>query len=863
MLLNTLEGSPNPREHLLSAALDTLPAIGAKNNQSIGQTETQILRGTAKNLLMNYGRTPIAERDQFIPAASELVDLIDRDPDAPIKQDLADVRNISPPDISIALAGAIDYTAAKTVTLVASPRHRQARYPISPTEVVCVFGEEELTCIAKAVAQAAAADGESRIHLMDCQSFLTEELEAAYALLTSLRNDGVCDAWATFCPRILRAIRQLDYNGSVDPLTVIRSQFRQAVGWTTPNDQQSCQGCTVRALAWAILVESALLNDRLIEDMNRVQKARGGPLLPDCPVAFYGPDPVLEAREAFNEYVRTRWPIHVFAIDPVNQEQNVSEAYARRRETQLALALAFTGGQISGDNFSRFARRLDYELQTIELNRTVVGFSHGNDTFGWRIYPRVQAPPPESNARVFMRDLVCGPKRDADLKQRQLEPGVRELLAIVIMPSFVPHLRMDVRSNWFRLTDPQCKQFTTEDSVRLGQMVQFVRQCKAQFVVEDGSTRPGDVRRLLAAVDQLEKRLSLQDTLVQIPYQNSQGGFRLFADGTKNLAPELVGYYGEPGYNPKTGSELFLVGNHFNVNVTKVVVGGQSCDYDLLSREVMKVTIKKDAQTTTIQRNVKGTLVTELVVDAHVGTPYGVSSHLYIPVVPQAPGSGPAFAFNPLEVFGCVGYEGCTATSVALSPANIELTGIDKNKVADVSLQVRAVLSNGTERELQYTVVKAGKEVDEKIATISVLADANGKADLRAQAGGLEATLRSFLTGRRPLLVQEQPVALKVSGTVRVQGAEPIAITGQLLIKLGCGSASNCAACAVPTCCEAIVPPGLSAMARPLPPSISPVTASRNFRSALGLDVQASAASPSPESVFPEEQIPLLVPDSP
>ena len=32
---------------------------------------------------------------------------------------------------------------------------------------------------------------------------------------------------------------------------------------------------------------------------------------------------------------------------------------------------------------------------TIALNRTQVGFSHGENTFGWQLYPRFQTPDTE------------------------------------------------------------------------------------------------------------------------------------------------------------------------------------------------------------------------------------------------------------------------------------------------------------------------------------------------------------------------------------------------------------------------------------------------------------------------------------
>ncbi len=99
------------------------------------------------------------------------------------------------------------------------------------------------------------------------------------------------------------------------------------------------------SLAWAIIVESALLNDRLNQDIRDAASSKGH-VVPQEAFAFYFPQPAPEARQAFAEYVRTRWPIHVFTLDPMSQDQNIAETYSRRQEMQLALSLAFASGNI-------------------------------------------------------------------------------------------------------------------------------------------------------------------------------------------------------------------------------------------------------------------------------------------------------------------------------------------------------------------------------------------------------------------------------------------------------------------------------------------------------------------------------------
>ncbi len=77
-----------------------------------------------------------------------------------------------------------------------------------------------------------------------------------------------------------------------------------------------------------MIVESALLNQQLIQDMKESATAKGWVQPPPGWLPYFLPDPPAECRAAFNEYVRCRWPIHVFALDPVTQQQNISESTA-------------------------------------------------------------------------------------------------------------------------------------------------------------------------------------------------------------------------------------------------------------------------------------------------------------------------------------------------------------------------------------------------------------------------------------------------------------------------------------------------------------------------------------------------------
>ncbi|HVS37403.1 MAG TPA: hypothetical protein VMS17_17710, partial [Gemmataceae bacterium] len=409
-----------------------------------------------------------------------------------------------------------------------------------------------------------------------------------------------------------------------------RNAFKEAVEaktgqwkfWYGPTGGQ--QHTTTAALAWAIIVDSALLTDQLVQDMKETAASKGCACAPEGWLDYYSPNPSVEARQAFKQYVECRWPIHVFALDPVTEEQNLADTFSSRREMQLAMSLAFVKGQISASNVMRYARRIEFDFATIDLNGTAVGFSHGEDTFGWRFYPRFQSPDIDSNIKVFTQDLLIGgPSKDELLRQRRLEPGIRECSAVVIMPSFVPYATLNVSSNWFSLTDPKCKELDSRQAMKLSSRVKAIENCGPN-VVDADCYRDGDLERLLQKAKQLEARLPLQSTQVQVPYEDTLGGFAMFNTGVTDLAPELEGWYGSPSINPKAPTTLFLVGNHFSVHQTRIIAGGQDVGTgELLSRQVMKAVIPADPI-------VLGT--DQKFVDIQLATPYGVTQHLLVPV---------------------------------------------------------------------------------------------------------------------------------------------------------------------------------------------------------------------------------------
>ena len=373
-----------------------------------------------------------------------------------------------------------------------------------------------------------------------------------------------------------------------------------------------------------------------------------------------------------------------------SKTSSVADVSARRREMQFVLAIGFVNGQIGANSLTRYSRDLQTQIETISLNRTIVGFSHNDDTFGWRFQPRVQARArfPARWARSAKR--FAGLLRDYDLRHRQLEAGERECTAIVLMPSFVPYADFDIRTNWYALTNPWNAVLTMKDSVHLSRAVTAMRNSRA-MCSQVPMYRDNEVGRLLKRVDQLDHELPLQTMRTLVPYENTLGGFEMFNTGVTDLAPELIGWYGVPGIRiaddsgehfkcgctsscvngsrssiagPVTypdangkpqvimtkdafgnpipvialndlpicegdGTTVFLVGDNFSIHYLKVIAGGVCMpSVQLVSRSIMRVTIPSRAQTVVLCENGKSNEYVAL----YVATPYGVTNHLHIPV---------------------------------------------------------------------------------------------------------------------------------------------------------------------------------------------------------------------------------------
>jgi hypothetical protein len=499
-------------------------------------------------------------------------------------------------------------------SIPAPARQRRSMQPLAPSQLVEVFGTEMLLRIAERLVRSLQAlppnDG-NYVHLIDVRRLLFEELSSSYDFLS---QPDLLPAWQFAGPELTRAIT----SRNLAEVRRMRREFNAGFS-------RGVKTNIAASLSWAIMVESSLLNDHLTFEMQRLSGDKGCACCPPEFPIFYGPTPAQDAREAFNQYVMCRWPIQVFALDPTTQDQNVKESFDMRRNLQLAAAVAVAQGRANINAAGRFVRNLELGIDTTTLNRTAVGFSHGSNTFGWRFYPRVQTPDTPSTLAAFGQTLLGGPNKAALLRDRELEPGIRECTAIVVMPSFVPYLTIHSRSSWFHLNNPGARQLTMHDAMQLSAACEAVQRFTNRSL--DGRCyRPGDVTGLTIAANQLNERLPIRSQVIPVPFENSLGGFEMFSSGASDLSVELLGWYGAPGIDPGCETTLFLVGKGFSVHKTVVIAGGKEITPVLLSREIMQ--IKVPAKSRALSYGEDPTLV-----DLHVATPYGVSSHLLIPQI--------------------------------------------------------------------------------------------------------------------------------------------------------------------------------------------------------------------------------------
>lgn len=616
---------------------------------SIGRTDRSLVQATLLNIIDGFlweksdqwGGPPKLDEESLTTFVNQLSnsvsDEIERTVLIHALSDTVQVR-------SKGLALRCDELRARSLP---STRNPKQIYPIAPREIQNFFIEDNVYRIARDAEQAMISQVPSA---SDVRNYLRQSLKTAYDLM---QNPSVTRSGKAMQPlantdlldQLLNAVKYRRFAG-IGEKSDLRTAFEKltndlADSYDNIVDLKTRLPNHMAAYCWAIAVDAVLLDEALKADMIKYSTECGFDANTLPAIHLYFPHDET-AQRCFTDYVKNRWPIITFAIDPVVDQQNIADSSTLNRDLQLALAYAFSTGQISFNQMNTFRRQIQVSADTIALNRTVTGFAHGNDCFGFRFTPRYQNPPNQkTNIGVIATQLISGgPGPNYQIKKSKLEPGMRELTAVMLLPTFMSTMRVGVSSNWFQLTHPERLIYPSQRMLEQGRCVQEMRSMVQ--ACDEHKYRADDLRSLMAKIDQLDLMLKSRSTILKLPYDNTASGFDLLSDGATALVPELSGFEGIDVVTQSKAADVFIYGKYINLLDTKVIVGGRvlpSTAVEILSREVIHVTIPPDAAPTVTKGDTPGSYL-----ELYLATPNGISNRLLIPSAPAA--QTPVVAYN-------------------------------------------------------------------------------------------------------------------------------------------------------------------------------------------------------------------------
>ncbi len=235
--------------------------------------------------------------------------------------------------------------------------------------------------------------------------------------------------------------------------------------------------------------------------------------------------------------------------------------------------------------------------------------------------------------------------RDYGINNSKLEPGQRELTAVVVMPSFLERVKFEVVGNFFPLRDPDHMKTHSARMISQGRQIEEVREALASAHA-CGRYRAGDLERLASRLDQVEAMLPLQTQTVSVPYESTAAGFQLFTPGSQSLVPELIGFEGCDFITAgeKASTSLLIHTKRVSLHESQLVAGGVAlvaadpaqpnapATVEVVSRDVLRVKIPGTVTPTRLKRwKEDGTEDIEDYVELYLSTPNGISNRLLIP----------------------------------------------------------------------------------------------------------------------------------------------------------------------------------------------------------------------------------------
>ncbi len=458
--------------------------------------------------------------------------------------------------------------------------------------------------------------------------WLRGELESSYHLLEEAakptmtadlasRTDPLEELGDSILKRDFPRIAQAQPRKKNDTL-VMKTAMR---GSARPDDPMEQRSRVVNILSFALRIQAASVNRRLKQDIVDQDPAQNAEILKR--VSFFEAEPSDEAVQIFQKYVDIKWPLRVYAIEPVIAQQNVADAFGRRKLSTIDLVGSAYFGPMKALSGIAAQRQAADDETAIRLNPTMVGFGAGQSTFGWIFYPRIQTNGGKRARLVTdIALLVNGRVPDPTGNDQSIEPGQRECTALVEMPNFIPKIEFITVANWFRTSEVGDGQKSDlEKASILGRKLVLAEEALNRSKVE-GHYRPEEYQIATERLSQLKSLMPTQRMVVRVPFTDNQNDARIFCSHGSQLRPALTGWHGKP---PEEGdqSTLFVEGKNFSIHDTHVIAGGKLAPSVLISRQLLEVTIPRDACPTP---NAGG----DGLLDINVATPNGVSNHLLI-----------------------------------------------------------------------------------------------------------------------------------------------------------------------------------------------------------------------------------------
>jgi hypothetical protein len=152
-------------------------------------------------------------------------------------------------------------------------------------------------------------------------------------------------------------------------------------------------------------------------------------------------------------------------------------------------------------------------------------------------------------------------------------------------------------------------------------------QTKAESALADAKTKAAEAQNSATTAAASSNTTSDTATKAQAAVADAKQAAKDAKDSADAAKAAALALTAKP-LTPNPGTALFLIGDHFSVHQTRVIIGGKevdSNDTELLSRQVIKVLLPQPLQVMHDHLNHRN------MVDVHIATPYGVTHHLLIP----------------------------------------------------------------------------------------------------------------------------------------------------------------------------------------------------------------------------------------